>query len=592
MRTIILKISMITSARFRFALLFSLVSGALLGTSFMVAARAEVIRAFDATIRLQKDTTLDITETIVMDFEETQRHGIYRNLPVVYNRRGGQYTIYVRIVSITDEKGRAWRYTKSRSGRDLNIKIGDPNKTFSGVHTYKLRYLVRRAVNFFDGAPEVYWNATGDQWPFAMTQVAARFYPPTGVKTTQVKTACFVGPPGSTTPGSIQAKADNIIFYTYNLSPGSGLTFVAGLPKGSVVPPSTLQNLLWILADWWPAFALPLIALALLTMLYLRGGRDAAIGQAVAVEWNPPTELTPAEVGTLVDEHCDMADVVSTLVDLAARGYLVIEQTQTEKFLFFSSKDYIFHKLQHMPSSNEPALLKHEQEFLRGLFLSGDEVSLSSLKNKFYTYLPDIRSGIFDALMNKNLFSSNPESTRTAYAGVGIVAAILGFVLIFVLSSVGKSAWGVGLLGSGVLCLLFARAMPAKTTEGSKMLVKCLGFARFVEIAEKERIKVLAQNDPTIFGRMLPYAMVLGVADQWADAFQDLLNEPPSWFIGPGYTTFAPRMFVNDLGHGMNTMGNTFSSKPQSQAGSGGSGFSSGGGFSGGGFGGGGGGSW
>lgn len=580
------------SARLHRVLLCSFLASTLLCTPFTVAARAEVIRAFDATIRLQKDTTLDVTETIVMDFEDAQRHGIYRNLPVVYNRHGGQYSIYVRIVSVTDEKGRGWRFTTSRSGRDLNIKIGDPNRTFSGVHTYKLRYLVRRAVNFFNGAPEVYWNATGDQWPFAMTQVAARFYPPPGVGTAQVKTACFMGPPGSTTPASIQSKADNIIFYTYNLSPGSGLTFVAGLPKDSVVAPSTLQNLLWILADWWPAFALPLAALALLTMLYLRGGRDADIGQAVAVEWNPPTELTPAEVGTLVDEHCDMADVVSTLVDLAARGYLVIEQTQSEKFLFFSSKDYIFHKLQHTPGANEPALLKHEQEFLRGLFLGSDEVSLSSLKNKFYTYLPDIRSGIFDALMNKNLFSSNPESTRTAYAGVGIVAAILGFVLLFVLSSIGKSAWGAGLLGSGVLCLLFARAMPAKTVAGSKMLVKCLGFARFVEVAEKERIKVLAQNDPTIFGRMLPYAMVLGVADQWADAFKDLLHEPPNWYIGPSYSVFSPNMFVNDLGNGMNTMGNTFSSKPQSQAGSGGSGFSSGGGFSGGGFGGGGGGSW
>jgi hypothetical protein len=86
--------------------------------------------------------------------------------------------------------------------------------------------------------------------------------------------------------------------------------------------------------------------------------------------------------------------------------------------------------------------------------------------------------------------------------------------------------------------------------------------------------------------------MVLGVADQWAEAFKDLLTEPPSWYIGPGYGVFSPNVFVNDLGQGMNTMGSTFASQPRSQAGGGGSGFSSGGGFSGGGFGGGGGGSW
>jgi uncharacterized membrane protein len=120
-----------------------------------------------------------------------------------------------------------------------------------------------------------------------------------------------------------------------------------------------------------------------------------------------------------------------------------------------------------------------------------------------------------------------------------------------------------------------------------------MGFARFVQLAEKERIRVLAKDDPTIFGRLLPYAMVLGVADEWADRFADLLTEPPDWYVpygyGPGYA-FSPHHFVRDLGSGMNTMGSTFSSQPQSSGGSGGSGFSGGG--SGGGFGGGGGGSW
>jgi uncharacterized membrane protein YgcG len=576
-------------SKFRFCLFAVLLAGTLTRTS---GARAEVIRSFDSTIKLQKDTSLDITETIVMDFEDAERHGIYRNLPVVYNRNGGQYSIYVKIASITDENGGNWAYTTSRSGRDLNIKIGDPDRTFSGVHTYKIRYLVRRAVNFFQGAPEVYWNVTGDQWPFAMKQAAARFYPPPGVQVSQIKTASFVGPPGSTTPGSIEVAGDHVVFYTYNLPPGDGLTLVAGLPVGSVVPPTTMQNLLWLLADWWPAIFIPLVALGLLAMLYLRGGRDVEGGQAVAVEWNPPTNLSPAEVGTLVDEHCDMADIVSTLVDLAARGYLTIEETQSEHFLFFSSKDYIFHK-QHRPHDlSEPPLLKHEQEFLKGLFRVGDRVTLSSLKNNFYTYLPEIRSGIFDALMNKNLFSSNPESTRTAYVGAGIVIGIIGLVLIFFLAALGKVAWGIGFLLAGILCVAFAKAMPAKTATGSKMLRQCLGFQRFVELAEKDRIKVLADKDPTIFGRLLPYAMVLGVADQWADAFKDLMTEPPDWYVGSHYNTFSPRVFVSDLGSGMNTMGNTFASQPKSQAGSGGSGFSSGGGFSGGGFGGGGGGSW
>lgn len=570
----------------RFPLLLLFICFAAVTNGFHIpVARAEMIRSFDAAIRLQKDTTLDITETITMDFEGVQRHGIERRVPVKYDRNGGQYSIYLKVLSVTDEKQNAWNFKTSRIGRDLNIRIGDADKTLTGVQTYVLHYTVRRAVNFFNKAPEVYWNVTGDQWIFPMAQVTARFYPPPGVSISDIKTKSYVGPPNSQETAGIQAKEDHILFYTTNLQPGSGLTMVAGLPAGSVVEPSTMQNILWILADWWPAVFIPLLTILGMIVLYSQSGRDVEGGQAVAVEWNPPTNLTPAEVGTLVDEHCDMADIVSTLVDLAARGYLIIQETATEKFLFLSSKDYTFIKRADAPSEAE--LLPYERTFLSGLFRISDRTTLSSLKNNFYTNLPSIRSGIYDSLLSKHLFNSNPESTRTSFVGAGIVLGIIGF-LCFMLT---VAAWGIGFVVAGIIVALCAKAMPSKTATGSKLLRQCLGFQRYVALAEKDRIKVLADKDPTLFGRMLPYAMVLGVADQWADAFKDLLHEPPDWYIGPSHGHgFMPTMFVNDLGSGMNSMGSTFASQPQSTGGSGGSGFSGGG--SGGGFGGGGGGSW
>ena len=552
------------------------------------AARGESIRSFNVDIRLQKDTTLDITESIVMDFGETYRHGIERRIPIKYDRNGGQYSIYLKVISVRDVEGNPWNFKTSRIGRDLNIRIGDADKTIRGDQNFVLHYTVRRAINFFDGAPEAYWNVTGDQWPYPIGQASARFFPPPGVKISDIKIASFIGPPGSTQPGNSEAKSDHILFSASDVQPGSGLTMLAGLPKGSVVAPSSLQNLLWFLADWWPAFLVPILAAIAIGVLWLQSGRDVEGGQAIAVEWNPPINLTPAEVGTLVDEHCDMADIVSTLVDLAARGYLVIQETATEKFLFLSSKDYTFIRRHDGPT--EAQLLPYERTFLKGVFRLSDRATLSSLKNNFYTNLPEIRSGIYQSLLDKHLFRSHPESTRTSFVGGGIALGVLGFALVFMLGSL---AWAIGFVVAGVLVAFFARAMPSKTATGSKMLRQCLGFQRYVALAEKERIKVLADKDPTIFGRMLPYAMVLGVADQWADAFKDLLTEPPDWYIGPGYGHgFMPGVFVNDLGSGMNTMGNTFSSQPKSEAGSGGSGFSSGGGFSGGGFGGGGGGSW
>ncbi|HEX8236521.1 MAG TPA: DUF2207 domain-containing protein [Abditibacteriaceae bacterium] len=563
-------------------------------------ARAEVIRSFDAEVRLNKDTSMDVSETIVMDFQGSQRHGIYRKIPVTYKRYGGKYSIYLKLLAVTDEKGTTQPYTTSRNWGDFEIKIGDPDKTISGAHTYRIRYLVRRTVNFFNKAPEVYWNVTGNDWPFAMQRVSAHFYAPPGVTVNRIKTASFVGPPGSTTPGGVQREANSVLFFTKNLPAGDGLTFVAGLPAGSVVPPTALQNALWFLADWWPLILFPLLTLSFILARYLSTGRDVDRGLAISVEWNPPKNLTPAEVGTLVDERCDMADIVSTLVDLAARGYLTIEELETTKFLFFSSKDYRFVRRQVDHDIAAEPLLLHEKKFLEGLFGSASynasgttSVTLSSLKNKFYAHLPEIRSAIYESLTKKNLFVSNPDTTRKAYTTVGIIMIVLGFTGGIFGMGLGMIPYGIGVALSGLIVLASARAMPAKTATGSRALRECRGFQRFVQMAEKDRIRVLAQNDPTIFGRLLPYAMVLGVADQWADAFRDLLTQPPDWYVGPGYGyghPFSSHAFVNDLGSGMNSMGSTFSSAPSSSGGSGGSGFSGGG--SGGGFGGGGGGSW
>jgi uncharacterized membrane protein len=561
-------------------------------------ASAEVVRQFDSVVRLMPDTSLDVTENIQMDFEGAQRHGIYRTIPVRYDRNGGKYSIYLKVIEITDDKGNTHPYTTSSDWSELNIKIGDPDKYVSGVVTYRIHYTVRRAVNFFNNKPEVYWNATGNAWRFPIQNARAWFYAPPGVDLKNINSKSFFGPLGSTQEAKSERRNDHIVFYAQNLGMGEGLTFVAGLPAGSVTPPSFLQNLWWLFVDWWPIVVFPLCTMGFIFPRYLKTGRDENRGQAVGVEFNPPKNLSPAEVGTLVDEKCDMADVVSTVVDLAARGYLVIEELESQKFLFFSDKDYRFTRI-HTHDNEKDTLLPHEQRFLSGLF--GDNhfddgnpsVTLSSLKNRFYSHLPAIQDSIYDQLTRKGLFTSNPKTTRDSYYVAGFVMLGIAFFAAVFGAAFGFVAVGLGLGIAGLIVLSFAKAMPAKTAAGSRALRDCLGFKRFVEMAEKERIRVLAKEDPTVFGRLLPYAMVLGVADQWADAFRDLLVEPPSWYVGSGYGHgFSSHIFVSDLGRGMNTMGSTFSSQPKSQGGSGGSGFSSGGGFSGGGFGGGGGGSW
>jgi len=134
----------------------------------------------------------------------------------------------------------------------------------------------------------------------------------------------------------------------------------------------------------------------------------------------------------------------------------------------------------------------------------------------------------------------------------------------------------------------FAPAMPRRTKSGVRMRSWALGFEEFVERVEKDRLERL---DPrTVFERLLPYAMALGVSARFAEKFEGIYDErPPTWYVGRhDRGGFSVRSFERNLSSSMRQAGAGLAAAPRSH---GSSGFG-GGGFSGGGGGGGGGGSW
>ncbi|MCL2818365.1 MAG: DUF2207 domain-containing protein [Actinomycetia bacterium] len=125
-----------------------------------------------------------------------------------------------------------------------------------------------------------------------------------------------------------------------------------------------------------------------------------------------------------------------------------------------------------------------------------------------------------------------------------------------------------------------------RTPLGDDYMGRLLGFREFLKVAEKDRIEMLLEENPSYFFDTLPFALVMGVTGIWADKFKDIEMQPPEWFTSDSGVPFAPIIFMNTMNSSLNTMSTVATSSPAQSGGS------SGGGFSGGGFGGGGGGSW
>ena len=142
---------------------------------------------------------------------------------------------------------------------------------------------------------------------------------------------------------------------------------------------------------------------------------------SVAPMYEPPPGISPAEAGTLLDDRIHPRDITSTIVDLAVRGFIKIEETD-DKGLLFHHKDYIFHLLQKRQDWR--GLAPHERVMLENIFV-GDvpDTRLSSLKNRFYTAIPVVRTDIMSALKQKGIYTLDPESANgySIGAAVGIL---------------------------------------------------------------------------------------------------------------------------------------------------------------------------
>ncbi|MDI7261299.1 MAG: DUF2207 domain-containing protein, partial [Thermodesulfobacteriota bacterium] len=345
------------------------------------------ITKFHSDITIQKDSSFIVREIIDVKFERPRR-GVYREIPFRYRDEFGKViTTPIRVLSVTDGSGKTWKYQVKKTGSIINVRIGDPKRFVERNQTYVIIYEVENAILFFSDHDELYWNVTGNYWKAPIQEASADVTLATKEKSKNLWAAGYTGSFGSkATECSFETYNNSSKFLTTkNLNQGEGLTIAFGWDKGLVSPPSSLKKFLWALnlrENW--VFLIPIFSFLYMVNLWYRKGRDPRVRESITVMYEPPKfgdrPLTPAEVGTLVDEKLDPRDISSTIVGLAVKGYIKVEEVKKEG-LIFDRSDYYLKKVKEP----DEALSSFETELMSRLFsFAPSRLSVSSLKNKFY----------------------------------------------------------------------------------------------------------------------------------------------------------------------------------------------------------------
>jgi uncharacterized membrane protein YgcG len=528
-----------------------------------------------------RDAYFDIVETITVVFSEP-RHGIIRKIPYKYKQDGKvkEYKIFG-----VDVDG--FHYKDSKGSQYYTIKIGSAETWVEGQQVYKIKYKVKKAWLFLADHTEFYWNIIGDQWETSIDSVRYSIKLDQPLPMTINDYVVYTGQTGQ------QSRGATIDYYVgtftggsnRSLEPGEGITIAINLPIDYIVRPTAWQI-------WWEKYGLMASGGSLFTvifgMFYLvwhKYGKDYPI--VSMVQYSPPTGITPAEAGVIIDEKADNIDVISLIPYWAHQGLLNIKRISST----FGKDDHQLIKLKSLPDNALP----FEKIMFNKLFAGGDTIVLSSLENYFADTLTATKSSLQSHLTNLGIYY--PISMRAqimTYIGSGLL--IICAFLVFVMSG---SIWLLlGLLFSGLVGFFFAFHMLKHNEKGVHLYQHIVGFKMFVKAAEKDKIERMLKEDPDYFEKTLPYALIFGYAKQWSAKFDGLLLEPPKWYIGPhgyyGGGYFNTGDFGRTFEDSVHEIESVFTSVPETSGnfGSGSGGGFSGGGFSGGGFGGGGGSSW
>ncbi len=522
----------------------------------------EQIKDFTVNVNVLKDGSLNIREDIHYYFD-APRHGIYRNIPFTIYDNNERYDMEYSFEDVRDENGKKYKVEKGKSGEQWVLKIGDPDKTITGDHTYVITYTVRGGLRYFDDHDELYWNITGNGWEVPIRKTTAIINLPEEIKESDVKIDCFTGQQGETKKDctGISNGKSTIFSNTIFLNSYEGLTIVKSFPKGTtaILLP---EKYIPFFERWYGKITLIGIIIAsvlwyVLLPIYLvvkwfRHGRDPEVGIAVTATYEPPKigkrSLTPAEAGALLDEHVDKRDLFATIIDLARRGHIKIREP----------KDKEFHLDLTTPKKKD-TLLPFETMLLEGIFEGANTIELK--KVKFYTTASKVETQLYNLMVEHKFFAKNPRTTRGLYYALGSVALItFNLILAF-------------------LAFLFGRHMPAKTLIGAQEASKTKGLRNFLKSQERQ---LNFQGDrQMLFEKLLPYAAAFGVEKAWAKRFEGFDMKNPDWYEGTSSSHFNAAIFASHLSNSYSSF--AASSTPPSSSGSGFSGGSSGGGGGGGG---------
>ena len=396
--------------------------------------------------------------------------------------------------------------------------------------TFILTYNVSSAMDLRGSRDRVYWNVIGAEFEVPIYDISTRVIFPKQYDLADVRSTTYYqgNDPGDDTGTVFNANGKTQVdFHQSSVSAYESYTIDADTPPAGINMPFSWR--VYLNTNWYLCIIFGLVPVLLFfIVLFLIVGLDPRVksiptlnevaikkcvqcgykdarqikfcpmcGDDVKIvnEIGPPNNLSPAEVGTLLDEKFDKIDFVAEFFYLAEKGYLKIIQTDDDsQEIYFqrTEKDAYYGELTKFDKS----ILKFIEDYSYDTlwFKDGTKeaeeipvevISLSVIKTKAGKLWIN-KTDIYNKLAGGDTpyFAQNPEKVRGKYSFIAIAVGVLGAGAFFLASSfflINGLMWGIlGVIIAAFAGHLISKKMPKLTKEGAKVKASWQSYLQLI----------------------------------------------------------------------------------------------------------------
>ena len=466
---------------------------------------------FDVDVAAQDDGALLVTETVAFRFVGGPFSFAFRELPT--DHTDGITNIVAGVDGVPWPEGTGPGQVEISGGNPIRIEW-HLSPTSDVVQDFTLSYQVLGVVRRGEQADVLDWQALPDDYDYdiASSTVTVRY--PAGM-TRQGEPEVLAG------KADFAAGGNQVVFTQGNLSAGDPLVVRLSFPPGSFVgaPPAwqtqqEAQNR-WSWA--WIAAAVATLVGGLAAIFAGMRGFAQTTRKTDSLLHKPPADIPPALAGWLFNQSITWPHGLATLLDLAGRGVVAIDEATEKKW--YRSADFLITLLKQ-PTDARP----HERALLDLLFTdrSGapqDAVKMSDMgrlitSSRWKTYTESLEAEA-DA---QGLISAEAKGRRNRFLVWGVMLLFLALAVLLLTFLVGSMfgfwpfvlAAAVALLG--LVAFIAGAAISPLSDRGAKLAETFAPFRRFIEQVSRGKMDV---PDPAYYEAHLPYAAAFGYAVPW-----------------------------------------------------------------------------